>query len=147
MPNIEELLHKAMQEGKFNDLSGKGKPLKKDEINPHADPAWELAYHVLRDAGYSLPWIETLQEIEKDIALARAELKRAWDWHQEGLSSSQPASRFSSEWKRAQNTFKDKLDALNKRIRDYNLQVPNTRFQRPILGYEQELQKINPSHN
>ena len=145
MPNIEELLHKAMLEGKFNDLSGKGRPLKKDESNPHADPAWELAYHLLRDAGYSLPWIETLQEIEKDIASTREELKRAWDCHQEGVSGSRPASRVNSEWKRAQDTFRDKLDTLNKRIRDYNLQVPNPRFQRPVLNFQFEVDQITAS--
>jgi hypothetical protein len=35
MPNIEELTQRAIQEGKFSDLPGKGKPLRLDE-NPHS---------------------------------------------------------------------------------------------------------------
>ena len=145
MPNIEEQLRKAMAEGKFDNLPGKGKPIRLDESNPHADPEWELAYHMLKDAGYTLPWIETIREIEADIASARQELKRAWDWHQAALSEQQQAAFIQAEWERALAAFKDKLGGLNKRIRDYNLQVPNARFQRPILSLEGEVGKITAS--
>jgi hypothetical protein len=53
-----------------------------------------------------------------------------------------PDEKASAEWVRALEAFKDKLPALNQRIRDYNLEVPNVRFQRPVLRYEQELEKI-----
>ncbi|OGN93713.1 MAG: hypothetical protein A2Y88_10875 [Chloroflexi bacterium RBG_13_48_10] len=142
MPNIEELLRKAMEEGKFDNLPGKGKPLNLDESNPHADPEWELAYHVLKESGFSLPWIETIREIEKEIVAARQELQRAWKWLVIYLSADVPENKASVEWKQAQVVFKDKIEILNKRIRDYNLRVPNARFQRPILNFERELQKI-----
>ena len=145
MPNIEEQLRKAMAEGKFDDLPGKGKPLHLDENNPHADPGWELAYHIIKEAGYSLPWIETIREIEKDIEAARQDLQRAWEVRQAAPGRSQPGSFVSAEWERAFNTFKDKLVALNKRIRDYNLEVPNARFQRPVLNMDQEIKKITVS--
>ena len=48
----------------------------------------------------------------------------------------------SAEWERSQDAFKEKLTSLNKRIRDYNLQVPNARFQRPVLNFEREIKKI-----
>jgi len=142
MPNIEELMRKALAEGKFDNLPGKGKPLHLDETNPHADPEWELAYKMLRDAGYSLPWIETIREIEKDIQLAREDMRRAWEWQQESLAKSMPVESVLPDWERSQLVFKDKIDALNKRIRDYNLQVPNPRFQRPVLNFEREIEKI-----
>lgn len=142
MPNIEDLLRKAIAEGKFNDLPGKGKPLQLDEANPHADPEWELAYRMLKESGYSLPWIETIREIEKDIEAARKDLQTAWNWNQAAISESKSGNYVSAEWERSQVTFKDKLTALTKRIRDYNLQVPAARFQRPALNYERELQKI-----
>ena len=63
MPNIEELIQRAIQEGKFSDLPGKGKPLRLDE-NPHADPDWQLAYHLLKENSFSLPWLELRQELE-----------------------------------------------------------------------------------
>jgi DnaJ family protein C protein 28 len=141
MPNIEDILQKAMSDGKFENLPGKGKPLHLDEKNPHADSDWELAYHILKESGYTLPWIETLHEIENDIEIARKDLQRAWKWRVIYLSAGVPDEKASAEWERALEAFKNKLPTLNKRIRDYNLEVPNARFQRPVLNYEDELEK------
>src|SRR4030042_7152787 len=139
MTKIEELLRKAMAEGKFDNLPGKGKPLQLDEANPHADPEWERAYRMLKESGYSLPWIEEIREIEKELETTRKDLQIAWKWHQDALSESQTGSILSGEWERSQQAFIGKLTALNKRIRTYNLQVPVARFQRPILTYDREL--------
>ncbi len=139
MPNIEQHLRKAIEEGKFDDLPGKGKPLRMEE-NPNADPEWELAYHIIRESGFTLPWIETIREIESDLEKARLDLKRAWEWHQAALSVDQSSNFATVEWKRAREAFQDKLTTLNQRIRDYNLEVPNARFQRPVLNFEHELQ-------
>lgn len=142
MPNIEELLQKAMAEGKFDNLPGKGKPLHLDADNPHADPGCDLAYKILKDAGYSLPWIETIREIEADIALARHDLKIAWEWFQSSRIENNASTFTQAEWQRAQSSFLEKVNTLNKRIRSYNLEVPNARFQRPVLLYEREIEKI-----
>ncbi len=135
-------MRRAMADGKFDDLPGKGKPLHLDDSNPHADPEWELAYRMLKESGYSLPWIETLHEIEKDIDVALKELQRTWKWRIIYLSAEVPEKKATEEWERAQTALKENLEALNKRIRDYNLQVPNVRFQRPGLNFERELEKI-----
>ena len=141
MPNIEELLLNALEEGKFDNLPGKGKPLHLEESNPHALD-WELAYHVIKESGYTLPWIETLHEIEKDLNVANKEMMGAWKWRVIYLSMEVPEEKIPAEWERALKTFKNKIDKLNQRIRDYNLQVPNARFQQPILNFEQEVEKI-----
>jgi DnaJ family protein C protein 28 len=142
MPNIEDILRKAMEEGKFDNLRGKGKPLHLDNTNPHADPDWELAYGMIKDAGYSLPWIETIRGIEKDLEAARKDLNLAWQVYQEGFSRAGVTSFLLDEWERARQAFRTKLNALNQRIRDYNLDVPAVRFQRPALNIDQEIQKI-----
>jgi len=142
MPNIEEHLRKAMAEGKFDNLPGKGKPIHLDETHPHADPEWELAYRMLKDSGFSLPWIETLREIERDIEAACNDLRLAYEWYQNAQSKSPPDDYANNDWERSQESFKDRLAALNKRIRDYNLQVPNARFQRPTLNFQREVEKI-----
>jgi DnaJ family protein C protein 28 len=141
MPNVEELLRKAIEEGKFDNLPGKGKPLHIEE-NPNADPEWELAYHLIKESGFTLPWIITIREIETDIEKASEDLQHAWKWRMIYLSAEVPDEKASAEWVRALEAFKVKLPALNKRIRDYNLEVPNARFQRPTLNYEQEIVNI-----
>jgi DnaJ family protein C protein 28 len=141
MPNIEELMRQAMAKGKFDDLPGKGKPLRLDEINPHADPEWELAYRMLKEAGYSLPWIEALREIETDLEAAGNELRLAYERYTAAMAG-EPNKVSRADWERSQSAFKEKLDAINQRIRVVNLQVPNSHFQRPVVIFEEELKRI-----
>ncbi len=141
MPNIEDLIKKAMQEGKFDNLPGKGKKIHL-EVNPHADPDWELAYSMLKEAGYTLPWIETLQGIMQDIEAARENLRRDWRMYAHDTGQVGDAASNAANWERSQKAFRAKLEAINKRIRDYNLQVPSERFQRQVLDFEKEVQKV-----
>ena len=141
MPNIEEHIRRAMQEGKFDGLPGKGKPLSLED-NPLADPEWQLAFHLLKDAGFTLPWIETLKEIETDLAAARAAIRMALTWRRQAEAANQPPDFIHLEWERAFHAFQDRLAALNKRIRDVNLEVPNPRFQRPLLDLAREVRRV-----
>ena len=139
MPDIEEQIRQAMQAGKFDDLPGKGKPLHLED-NPHEDAARKMAYHLLRQGGFSLPWIELRQEIEAELEQARAALRRTWEWRQAALAQGQNPAGVQSEWQRAVEQFSAQLTQLNQRIRDYNLQAPSARFQRPLLKLERELE-------
>jgi uncharacterized protein YukE len=97
---------------------------------------------VLKDSGYSLPWIETIREIEGQVEKARAALRQAWAWRRSALEQSQPYPDVQAEWQRALEAFKEQVAVLNKRIRDYNLEVPHQRFQRPALNVEREVQAL-----
>ena len=132
MPNVDESIQKAMQDGAFDDLPGKGQPLRLDE-NPNADPAWEIAYKLLRDNGFSLPWIEERNEIEKEIESARAALKRSRAWCAAQGAGGKP------EWEQAVGIFRPKAGALNKRIITYNLQAPSPALQRGLIDIEAEI--------
>jgi DnaJ family protein C protein 28 len=140
----EEAIRQAMQEGKFDNLPGKGKPLKLDE-NPLADPEWRLAYKILKDGGFTLPWIETRREIEADLERAHAALKRSWNWRQAALAQGQPVSQVDPEWQRAAQAFQDFVKAINQRIQAYNLEVPSERFQRPPVKADQVIESLQQS--
>lgn len=139
MPNIEELIQRAIQEGKFNDLPGKGQPLHLDE-NPHADPDWQLAYHLLKENGFSLPWLELRQEIESEIEATRQAFKLAWEWRQ---TIPEPQAGFQ----RALRVFAEQVAHINQRIFDYNLQTPMDRFQMRKLDLQQEIERICQSNS
>lgn len=141
MASIEDHIRKAMEDGQFNDLPGKGKPLRLDE-NPHAAPEWRMAQHVLRNAGYTLPWIETRQEIETELAAARAALVRSWIWRRTTLSAGKAAGPVEIEWSRALQAFREKITALNKKIFAYNLQTPSERLQLFQLNVEREIESV-----
>jgi DnaJ family protein C protein 28 len=141
MNATDDPIQKAMQDGQFDDLPGKGKPLNLD-VNPFADPEWELAQHMLKNSGFSLPWIETRQEIEKDLAEIQAELRRAWEWRQSAIAQDQPASQIEKDWQQGVNAFRERVLELNKRIRDYNLQAPSDRFHLFFLNADKEIAAI-----
>ena len=145
--SIEDHIQQAMQEGKFDDLPGKGQPLRLDE-NPYEDPDWRLAHHVLQSSGYTLPWIAARQEIEAEIESARQALRTTWSWRQEALQESPPLKPYEqveAVWQRAVATFGEQAERINKRISDYNLQAPLERFQLRLLDVEQEIGVVKRS--
>lgn len=141
MSNIEEHIRRAMQEGKFDDLPGKGKPLNLED-NPLEDPEWRSAYRILRNGGFTLPWIEMRQEIEEDIERARAALNCAWEWRQAALAQNQPIVQLQDEWERSVEAFRLRIQEINGRISAYNLQAPGDRFQRMKLDADREVGSV-----
>jgi hypothetical protein len=113
MPNIDDLINKAIQEGKFDDLDGKGKPLKLDD-DSLVDPEWRLAHHILKSNGFTLPWIGTRQEIQAASESARAELANSWAWRQQAAKEQQDSQQVALEWQRALSAFTKKIQDLNK---------------------------------
>jgi DnaJ family protein C protein 28 len=139
--SIEKIIRRAMEEGEFDDLPGKGKPLQLDN-NPYQDPEWRAAHHILKSSGFSLPWIEALREIENKLQEAQTALARSWGWYQAELSRVDGPSQNENEWNRAVKSFDEQITAINEEIRSYNLQAPNERFQLLALNLEQEFERI-----
>jgi DnaJ homolog subfamily C member 28 len=130
---IEEKIKKAMEEGAFDNLPGKGKPLKLEE-NPYEDPTWRMASNLLRSNGFTLPWIEIRQEIENELELARRDLRLAWQCH---LNAGTEA-----DWQIALNQFHSQIKRLNRSILGYNLQAPRPVFHRSLIDTKHELAEL-----
>ncbi len=141
MKSIDEQIRKAIEEGQFDNLKGKGKPLNLDD-NPYADPEWRLAHHVIKSSGFTLPWIETRQELGNDITSLQAALQRAWEWRQEALEKKQAPALVEQEWQRALKVFNGQVEKVNQRIRTYNLEVPSERFQLMPLQAERLIERL-----
>ncbi|MFN3689716.1 MAG: DUF1992 domain-containing protein [Fimbriimonadales bacterium] len=69
----ERKIEEAMQEGKFDDLPGKGKPLPLDE-EWLAPPELRPALRLLKSAGVLPDWLERAREIER----LREDAMRLW---------------------------------------------------------------------
>jgi len=63
---IDTQIREAQERGDFDNLPGQGRPLPADVW----DDEWGLAYHILRQAGETLPWIS----LGRDIEAAHAKL-------------------------------------------------------------------------
>lgn len=150
MPNVEEHLRRAIEEGKFDHLPGKGQPLNWEE-NPWVKEEWRLAFHLLRENGFTLSWIEMRQEIEAELNAARHLLKQAWDWRNKASVEGDTGSHVQANWQRATQLFRQEVEALNRKIAEYNLQVPLMRFQLRRIDLSAELEALkasdaNPRH-
>ena len=124
---LDRQIREAVEEGRFDNLPHKGKPLPNDE-NPYAAD-WGLAFHVLRNAGFAPPWIEADKEVRALLARRDGMLARA---------ATGPAP---SELKRRHDrrTLEQLVSEVNAAIARVNAEAPTTRQHRRPLAIADEL--------
>lgn len=130
---VERLLQEAIENGEFDNLPGKGKPLNLDE-NPYLEPGQELAFGLLKKNGFAPEWIERDKEIRQNLEDAREQLRQAWQPH-----CTRPANE--EKWQAAIARFEKQLIKLNRKIDSFNLVVPVVYLRRSRLRLEAELQR------
>jgi DnaJ family protein C protein 28 len=146
---IDQQISEAAARGDFDNLPGKGMPLSL-EPNPYAADR-ELAFKILRDAGYAPEWIELDKSIRGRLEQARATLARSWKWYQANLArlddrtdkgAEAERGRLKAGWQRAVLAFQAEIKAINADIAALNLKVPGPRFQRARLDEAAERELI-----
>jgi hypothetical protein len=110
--------------------------------NPYAEPGQEVAEKLLEDNDFTLPWIEKGQRIERELTVARKALKRTWDWTLIARERGEEHTFIKTEWATAQRKFREKVEEINKIIRDYNLEIPNIHFERMIINIERDIERV-----
>lgn len=95
-------IQEAMDEGAFENLSGRGQPLPLED-DPFEDPSLRMAHRLLRNNGFAPAWIEEGREIETAIAKLRDDRARTAIKVEE---------------------FRIQVAALNRRIVAFNLKAP-----------------------
>lgn len=124
-----------MEEGAFDNLPGKGKPIDLSE-NPFEDPDLRTVHRLLRDAGFAPAFIEERKNIDATLEREQTTLARAWNLRQRASQTYGAAS-----WQRAQVAFREQVSELNQRIRLHNLKVPAAAFQRKLIDAELEIER------
>jgi DnaJ family protein C protein 28 len=125
---VEERIQKAIEAGEFENLRGKGQRIEWDE-NPFAPPEWQLAFHLLRSNGFTLPWIETRRELLAEIAELRRQAAHLRETPPTDLRRGEESAQLEK-----------KIGELNQRIRRYNISAPLAHFQLPVLDCKAELE-------
>lgn len=103
---VEQRIWHSMEEGQFENLPGKGKPLKLD-TNPHADPAEDTLYRILSKNGCAPEWVELNKEIRSRISEWRMSLKKAW---------TSKCSGDHSKWVESSEALKSQLREINNKV-------------------------------
>ncbi len=127
---IDELIKEAMEQGKFDNLPGRGKPLKLDE-DAHIPIEQRLANKLLKDNDLVPDWIEEGGELrearERMIARLQREVRRyhrALDQAANTPSPELTRQALHRAWDVQQETLREEVEKLNRRIISYNLKVP-----------------------
>jgi DnaJ family protein C protein 28 len=137
---VEKKIQDAMKAGKFDNLAGKGEPIKLDE-NPFEDASMRAAFRLLKNNNFTLPWIEEQRAIEATIDGLRADLARSWAVYHETRNSRRGSVHAEDDWQHALSGFRRRIAALNLRIAAYNLRTPSTTFHRLPLDAEREISR------
>ncbi|XP_050228164.1 uncharacterized protein LOC126677535 [Mercurialis annua] len=129
---VERRIWQSMEEGHFENLPGKGKPLNLN-TNPHADPADDTLYRILSKNGCAPEWVELNKEIRNQTSEWRVALKKEWTTKCNGDHS---------KWTKSSEALMMQLKDINDKVFRYNLIVP---FGRQMIGlkWEKELNRLN----
>lgn len=153
MPNwsslIDEQLQKAIDEGRFSNLPGEGKPIKLD-LDPNVPEHLRLAYKLLKDTGYAPEWIMHGQEIDvrRDELFenikrgARAYKGALQDAQRDPNNGQQRTARAHQAWQVARQAFEEASKHLNREILSYNLKVPHGVTHKFPFNVELEIERL-----
>jgi hypothetical protein len=134
----ERKILEAMESGAFENLEGAGQPVNSDE--PELEPSeLRMAHRLLRNQGFTLSWIEELNELRT----ARQQLCCEVDSYvKQSRSPSGEAGHVRSECALRDRTLehlRQKVQTLNHRITTYNLNAPSVQFHLGQLELPPEL--------
>ncbi|HOA25647.1 MAG TPA: DUF1992 domain-containing protein [Aggregatilineales bacterium] len=136
---IERIIREAMEEGKFDNLPGKGKPL---NLSGESDGDMWAANHLLKKHGFAPEWIEDRKEIMAKIDEARRAAARSWAWREAALQRGERFDVVAAQWRKAEDRFREAVEAINQRIRGHNLKTPASHLQLDVLEADRELRRI-----
>ena len=119
---IDRQIREAIETGQFDHLPHQGEPLPNDD-NPYAGE-WEVAFHILRNAGVAPPWIEADKEVRELLAKRDALLARA--------AADPPPSAYAR--RRDRGVLEDLVARTNAAIARVNAEAPtDVQHRRPLV--------------
>ncbi len=144
---IEEMIREAQLQGKFDNLSGTGKPLALENFSEAGDNA--LAYRMLKNGGFVPPEIELVKEIDALKARIDKRIQRVIDLRKSMLSRRMPPSMaerrtFNATVEKATIEYEEALRKLNSRILTLNISAPPS-MHRPLLEVEKLVKEFQTS--
>lgn len=138
---VEDLIQESMAKGDFDNLSGKGKPLKKFSGCSYVDPMTHNLNRILIDNGYQPEWIlmqkeikDTIDELRKAILVSRKKLGNPMT----------PTEQ--KQWDQVCEEFQEDIKKLNKRINDFNLIVPLLTRQKVHFNAQKEIARAQETY-
>ncbi len=139
---VEEILGEARENGEFDNLPGKGKPLRLQDDVYAGDKA--LAYHLLKNNDMAPPEIERGRQIEAELARADeilATLRRRRNALLGGgrVPSASDRRAYNLVRDNAEVSYREVLRAANSNVLSLNITAPAI-MHRPLIPIEKRMQ-------
>lgn len=117
-----EAIRDSIRNGEFANLPGKGQPMKETWENPFVDNLDQKINVILGNSGFAPEWVTLDNEIESDLAKLKESILCAW--HQCGPRPMTYSKH--AEWEETMARHKERVEEINRKIRDRNLKGPLT---------------------
>lgn len=136
----QSLIEEQIARLDLGNLPNRGRPLNLED-NPYADPSEDAAHRLIKNAGYTLPWIEEGHRIDQELAAARHKLERARAEYLELRDAQICAGHqwVEGAWLAAVREFEQQVEQINRQIRDFNLKVPAASLHKFSVRVAEEL--------
>lgn len=140
---IDDLIEEGREKGVFDNLPGKGKPLKLKR-NLFA-PEKELAHDLLKQNDLKPAWIMARGDLTAQIDSLRSDIKRKWTLYEREYRLSQGEGQLSAlilAWDDACLKWTEAIVELNRDIDSFNLKRPSSTVELFKLNLDRELARI-----
>lgn len=140
---VDELINEAMERGDFDNLRGKGRPLTVEENSFAGD--WELAFKMLKDNDFTLPWIADRNQALADIAAWRQQATQTWRVLGPELRAMLTAGRRPAalaRWRAVLALWQTHIQELNHAVDRVNVYLPVRQLEIYRLTLADELRRL-----
>ncbi len=143
---ITEQLDEAAANGAFENLPGKGQPLRLNE-HPNEPADMRMANKLLKDNNLTPTWIGDRKELLAEVESLRTEMKLRWEQTCAGPEAGESEREaFARSRQRSVRDWEARIDELNRRIVSLNIALPIWRMELHRLRLDEELKRVGASH-
>ncbi len=141
---ISHRIEEAMNNGAFDNLRNKGKPLPQTR-NPFVPADRQMANDLLKNNGLAPQWINDRTALLHTIDTFRAKLRTTADAYRTAWTNAEtPVVRngLRDQWAKQLDSWQEEIRLLNQRINVINLQQPIARLEIFKLLLDEELKRV-----
>lgn len=145
----ERKIQEAIEEGQFDNLPGKGKPIVFDD-DPATPPELRMANKVLKNAGVLPEWIQVQKDIQserEEIAAMRGRLLKdneTWRKKVAALPESHSTAKLYAEWHaKSRAAYLQRLKSVNTFILKFSLLAPSSQVAPTPYKIEAEMEALD----
>lgn len=141
---VGAMISRAFERGEFDNLEGAGKPIILDEY-PFEPDDLRMLHKILKDNGYAPHWIELKKEIDALKVKLDHEVEHFIKYTRIVFREKRGRGAMRYYENKKKNTYiqiRRRLEAISRKITDYNLNCPVMQLNRANIIIDDEMNRI-----